>query len=148
MTRGKEQKVEKGRQVRMDCTVMESNIHHPTDSTLLCDGVRVLTRLLEALRQRGVKVHFADHCRRAKRRVLAVQYAKKESQRKAAYRDLLKLATKSVGYAVAAIPAAKSHAGIEGLALGTELERYVELTRRVIEQTERRMLRGEKVPAT
>ena len=54
VAQGKEQKVEKGRQVRMDCTVMESNIHHPTDSTLLSDGVRVLTRLLEALRQRGV----------------------------------------------------------------------------------------------
>jgi IS5 family transposase len=77
-----------------------------------------------------------------------VQYAKKESQRKEAYRDLLKLATKCVGYAVAAIPAAKNHAGIEGLALGTELERYVELTRRVIDQTERRVLQGEKVPAT
>jgi len=145
---GNQEKLEKGRQVRMDCTVMESNIHHPTDSTLLYDGVRVLTRLLGALRQRGVKVHFTDHSRRAKRRVLAVQYAKKESQRKAAYRDLLKLATKSLGYAVTAIPAAKNQAGIEGLALGTELERYVELTRRVIGQTERRVLRGEKVPAT
>ncbi len=148
VAQGKEQKVEKGRQVRMDCTVMESNIHPPTDSTLLYDGVRVLTRLLEALRQRGVKVHFTDHSRRAKRRVLAVQYAKKETQRKAAYRDLLKLAAKCVGYALVAIPVAKNHAGIEGLALGTELERYVELTRRVIDQTERRVLRGEKVPAT
>jgi IS5 family transposase len=144
---GKEQKVEKGRQVRMDCTVMESNIHPPTDSTLLFDCVRVLARVLDALRQRVVKVYFTDHGRRAKRRLLAVQYAKKEGQRKAAYRDLLKMARKTVGYATAAIPLAKNQAGLEGLALGAELERYVGLSRQVIEQTERRVLKGEKVPA-
>jgi IS5 family transposase len=144
---GKEHKVEKGRKVRMDCTVMESNIHAPTDSTLLFDCVRVLARLLNALRQHGVKLHFTDHGRRAKRRVLAVQYAKQEGQRKAAYRDLLKMARKTVGYATAAIPLAKNNAGLEGLALGAELERYVGLSRQVIDQTERRVLKGEKVPA-
>jgi IS5 family transposase len=144
---GKEQKVEKGRQARFDCTVMESNIHPPTDSTLLFDCVRVLARMLNALRELGVKVYFADHGRRAKRRVLAVQYAKKEGQRKAAYRDLLKLAHKTVGYATAAIPQAKNNAGIEGLALAAELERYVGLSRQVLDQTERRVLKGEKVPA-
>jgi IS5 family transposase len=144
---GKEQKVEKGRQARFDCTVMESNIHAPTDSTLLFDCVRVLARVLNALGQRGVKVPFTDHGRRAKRRLLTVQYAKKEGQRKAAYRDLLKLARRTVGYATAAIPVAKNDAGLEGLALGFELERYVALSRQVIDQTERRVLQGEKVPA-
>ena len=144
---GKEQKFEKGRQVRMDCTVVESNIHPPTDSTLLFDCVRVLARLLEALRQRGVKALFTDHSRRAKRRLLAVQYAKKDGQRKDAYRDLLKMARKTVGYATAAIPAAKTQAGLEGLVLGAELERYVGLSCKVIDQTECRVLKGEKVPA-
>jgi IS5 family transposase len=144
---GNEQKVEKGRQARFDCTVMESNIHAPTDSTLLFDCVRVLARVLNALRQHGVKVHFTDHGRRAKRRLLAVQYAKNDGQRKTAYRDLLKLARKTVGYATAAIPVAKTQAGLEGLALGVELERYVGLSRQVIDQTERRVLQGEKVPA-
>ena len=36
--------IEKGRKVRIDCTCVESNIHHPTDSNLLWDAVRVLTR--------------------------------------------------------------------------------------------------------
>jgi IS5 family transposase len=144
---GKEQKVEKGRKVRMDCTVMESNIHAPTDSTLLFDCVRVLARGLNALRQLGVKVLFADHGRRAKRRLLAVQYAKNDGPRKTAYRDLLKMARKTVGYATAAISLAKNTAGLEGLALGLELERYLGLSRKVIDQTERRVLKGEKVPA-
>jgi IS5 family transposase len=43
-----QQKVEKGRVVRLDSTVVETHIHHPTDSTLLLDGIRVITRLLQA----------------------------------------------------------------------------------------------------
>ena len=65
---GREENIEKGRQARMDCTVVESNIHLPTDSTLLFDCVRVLSRILQAIRQHGVSVHFTDHGRRAKRR--------------------------------------------------------------------------------
>ena len=42
-----DQKIEKGRQVRIDCTVVESNIHPPSDSSLLWDSVRVLSRLLQ-----------------------------------------------------------------------------------------------------
>jgi len=42
------QKVEKGRAVRLDATVVETHIHHPTDSTLLLDGIRVITRMLQA----------------------------------------------------------------------------------------------------
>jgi IS5 family transposase len=144
---GKEQEVEKGRQARFDCTVVESNIHPPTDSTLLLDCVRVLVRILEAIGQHGVRVSFTDHGRRAKRRVLAVQYAKKETQRKAAYRDLLKLAGKTVGYATAAIPLVNRMAGLESIALGVQLQRYIDLAHQVICQTERRVLQGEKVPA-
>jgi IS5 family transposase len=144
---GKEQKVEKGRQARFDCTVVESNIHPPTDSTLLFDSVRVLARILDGMRQRGVQVYFTDHGRRAKRRLLAVQYAKKEKQRTAAYRDLLKLAGRTVGYASAAIPLAKGLPGLEGIGFCAELERYIDLARKVIAQTERRVLKGESVPA-
>jgi transposase, IS5 family len=144
---GKEEKVEKGRQARVDCTVVESNIHPPTDSTLLCDSVRVLARILDVMRQRGVRVPFTDHGRRAKRRLLAVQYAKKETQRVAAYRDLLKLAGKTVGYATAAIPLAKGMAGLEAMGFCAELEKYIDLARKVIAQTERRVLKGESVPA-
>src|SRR5262245_32154037 len=39
-----------GRRMRVDTTVVETNIHHPTDSTLLGDGVRVLTRIMKKIR--------------------------------------------------------------------------------------------------
>jgi IS5 family transposase len=39
-------KVTRGRKLRVDAMVVETNIHHPTDSALLGDGVRVISRLL------------------------------------------------------------------------------------------------------
>jgi len=48
----KENHIVKGRKMRLDTTVVETNIHYPTDSNLLGDGVRVLIRRDEADRQR------------------------------------------------------------------------------------------------
>lgn len=144
---GKKQKIEKGRKMRFDCTVVESNIHAPTDSTLLYDSVRVLARMMDFIRKSGVRFPFTDHRRRAKRRMLAVQYAKNQTQRTAAYRDLLKVAGDTVGYATAAIVQVRCLAGLEAIGFGAELQRYIDLARKVIEQTERRVIKEEKVPA-
>ena len=43
---GEDKGIEKGKEVRIDCTVVCSNIHEPTDSSLLWDSTRVLTRIL------------------------------------------------------------------------------------------------------
>jgi len=43
---GQDKGIEKGKEIRIDCTVVSSNIHEPTDSTLLWDSVRVLTLML------------------------------------------------------------------------------------------------------
>jgi IS5 family transposase len=44
----KQEKIESGRKVRIDATAVDTDIHHPTDSTLLADGVRIITRWLTA----------------------------------------------------------------------------------------------------
>jgi len=54
-----ELKVTRGRKLRTDGTVVESNIHPPTDATLLFDSVRVLARILDAMRQHGVNLCLA-----------------------------------------------------------------------------------------
>ena len=79
-----EQDIEKGRSTRIDCTVVESNIHAPSDSTLLWDSVRVLARMLKKARDLIPRsgIRFQDHTRRAKRHMLNIQYAKTKKQRK------------------------------------------------------------------
>lgn len=147
--------IEKGRESRFDCTVVSSNIHPPSDSSLLYDGVRVITRLVKRAREglSGMEVPFTDHTRRAKRRMLGIQNAKGKPQRTKAYRDLLKVAGKSVGYGERVLEEIRGKVFIDpeealmAMGLAEELERFIELSRQVIDQTERRVLRDEKVPA-
>jgi IS5 family transposase len=100
----REMGIETGRTVRVDCTVVESNIHHPTDSSLLEDCVRVLSRLTgRAKAVFDLDILFVDHSRRAKKRALEVLNGKNDKQRKKPYKDLLHISEKSVGYAEDAI---------------------------------------------
>jgi IS5 family transposase len=108
-----DEKIEKGRQVRIDCTVVESNIHEPTDSSLLWDSVRVLTRLLHRSKEDfGLRVLFQDHSRRAKRRLLGIMNSRSKKDRKSKYVDLIKVTNKSIGYAQSAIEAIDKVASI------------------------------------
>ena len=134
-----EMKVEKGRTVRVDCTVVESNIHHPTDSSLLYDCVRVLARLMER-GQGQVDSVFTNHTRRAKKRFLSILNAKSKKQRKPLYRDLLKVTRKTVGMAEK-----MATAGCD-VAIQAGLLHYLCLAKSVISQTERRVLLDEVVP--
>ena len=63
-----------GRRMRVDTTVVESNVHHPTDSTLLGDGVRVLTRTMKKITQiaGAVGTKVRDRSRSVKFRLLEI----------------------------------------------------------------------------
>ena len=71
---------EKGRKTRMDSTVVETDIHLPTDSTLLQDGIRVITRILAEGQEFSPRPGylFTDHNRRAKKRCLEILHAKRQ----------------------------------------------------------------------
>jgi IS5 family transposase len=144
-------KIEKGRQVRIDCTVVESNIHPPSDSSLLWDAVRVLTRLLHrAKNDYGLRqLHFQDHRRRAKKRMVAIQYAKSNKARRPMYKDLLKVSRQCIGYAHSTIDLiSSSSASLPMMLLSCDLKQFVKLAQQLVDQTERRVINGEKVPAT
>ena len=142
------QKIEKGRQVRIDCTCVETNIHQPSDSSLLYDGVRVLTRLILQAKAAGVRVPgFSNHQRRAKRRMLAIMNAKNQKQRKAAYMDLLKMAENVLDYARATERNMLGCFSLTVFAISEAVKHNADLMVKVIDQTRRRVLLGEKVPA-
>ena len=102
-----ENKVVPGRRMRVDTTVVETNIHYPTDSSLLGDGVRVLTRLMKKVtavacamgtkmrdRSRSVKLRVLDIARAARSKAPQSQEKLKQS-----YRRLLDSTTRVVGQA-------------------------------------------------
>jgi IS5 family transposase len=145
--------LEDGRKLRVDCTVTETNIHAPTDSSLLKDSIRVLARLI-ARAQKYVAVEFTNHLRLAKRRDLAIQHARSNEERLPLYRHLLTVTEQTIAAArqtIAAFsttypPQALEDPAIDAL-LG-QLQHFLELAQRVVEQTRRRVVLGETVPAT
>lgn len=144
-----EHRVEDGRKVRIDATVTETNIHHPTDSSLLRDSVRVLTRLLAEAHEKHGVARFPNRTRRAKRRALDILNAKGTRKQRKAYRDLLAVTKETVGYARTAVSSLETQPGLLGTStLAVELSHYVVLAEAVIDQTERRIFHGEEVPAT
>jgi len=69
-----EKKLIKAKKIRIDTTVVKSNIHHPTDASLLSDGVKVLTRLVKKVKDAGIaaKAEFQDRTRSVKKRILNI----------------------------------------------------------------------------
>jgi len=153
---GRDIKVEKGKQSRIDCTVVSSNIHEPTDASLLWDSVRVITRMLDKIKEtfKGITISYTDHTRRAKRRMLGVMNAKNDNIRKQLYQDLLKITRKTVDYGKSAIallddPVLVFTSLFEPAQDAKEaLEEIILLSEKVIDQTIRRVINNESVPAS
>ena len=148
-----DKKIESGRATRSDCTVVETNIHEPSDSSLLWDCVRVLVRLMTKAREE-FGAHFQSRGRRAKRRAIGILNAKSKEQRTTLYRDLLKVTNETMTQASDVVlqlertPAADGNGVVSRFLIEQGIKDVLELAKRVIDQTERRVLRGESVPAT
>jgi transposase, IS5 family len=148
-----DKKIESGRATRSDCTVVETNIHEPSDSSLLWDCVKVLVRLMTKAREE-FGARFQSRRRRAKRRAIGILNAKSKQQRTALYRDLLKVTKETMTEASGVVvqlqitPAADAKGVVSRLLIEQGIKDVVELAKRVVDQTERRVLRGESVPAS
>jgi transposase, IS5 family len=148
-----------GRRMRLDSTVVETNIHYPTDSSLLGDGVRVLTRTMKKItaivgdvgtklrdRSRSVKLRMLDIARAARSKAKQGQ-----EKLKRAYRQLLNSTSRVVGqakrYAKEIAEGMKRSTDIlqqlalEGLR--DKLDAMAPLVQQVMKQTRARILRGD-----
>lgn len=139
--------IERGETIRADTTVVEANIHEPADSALLWDGVRVMTRILRRMaKQRpSLRKAFPDRRRSVKRRAYAIKFHRRSIDLVASYRSMIR-ATEEV--CAAAWNVVEKVADVEALAaLREELVAVLPLVERVIDQSRRRVLEGERVPA-
>src|SRR2546426_979931 len=146
--------VTRGRKLRVDTTVVESNIHYPTDSSLLGDGTRVLTRTLKKIESKsgGLKRKVRDRMRSIRKRVLVIALSTRllgrpgEKRRKRQYRELLTLTRKVINQAQRVLAEVKQsprrrRTPVEGLAQW--LETRVGRVRQVVKQTRVRIFAGD-----
>jgi transposase, IS5 family len=153
-----ETRVVSGRKMRVDTTVVETNIHYPTDSTLLGDGVRVLTRTMKQIereagkvgtrlrsRLRSVKYRLIEISRTAKQRGEQAQEKIKDSYERlmGTVHQVLSQAKTFVEEVSCGIKQATTPLGdIRLKACVEQLKHFSQLTERVLEQTKARVLEG------
>ena len=145
--------------LRLDTTVVETDIRYPRDSGMLWDTVRVLSRLVARLSELvpAAGNEFPHRSRRAKRRMQEIARMRERAQRRRTlarkYRDLIAVTAEVIEKAEAAASTARAAklptplAALQVEALGKQVAHFAELGRRVIDQSERRIFRGETVPA-
>lgn len=153
VTLAQEQGIIRGRKMRVDTTVVESNVHYPTDSGLLNDGARVLTRTMKKIEQKtgGLKRKVRNRMRSVKKRVIAIALALRhkgtegELKRKREYRELLRLTrqilndSRRVMQEVETLPGRRRRGVRE---LKERLDSMGEQVRTVIRQTKARVFAG------
>ena len=152
--------LEDGQKLRVDTTVVQTDIHLPTDNTLLWDVVRVVTRLVgrlaAALGRRRIK-GFRDRTRSARRRMQEIQRMtsrQRQDQQTATYRELIGIAEEVVESARMVLRQtrkARSKDMTTDMVITEtrkEIEHFCDLGDRVIDQSGRRVLNGEQVPTT
>lgn len=139
--------VEKGRMVRIDSTVTQTNIHQPTDSSLLNDCVRSMHNLLlklDAHHKPGVlKIH--NHTRVSKRLAYNIGYSRGKNKLKL-YRKLVRVTEQTKGYLEAALRVPATNQGIIYPAVVEQGEPLLALVEKVLNQTRMRVFDGKKVP--
>ena len=152
--------VTQGRKLRVDGTVVETTIHHPSDSTLLNDGVRVLSRTLQRARQvvadAGALAQdaFVDQTQNARERMKQIMYVARQKgeeaadRLKTAYRDLVDLTQTVVEQARQVATVLREQTSRAAERIATNLETMLPRVEQVIGQTRRRVLQGESVSAS
>jgi len=148
-----EEGVIQGRKLRVDTTVVETNIHYPTDSSLLGDGARVLTRTMKNIETRAgqLKRRVRNRMRRISKRVVAIATASRhkgpegEAKRKKQYRELLRYSRQILNDAKRVIAEVEEMPTRKKKRLGGLVEHLTEMAgrvRQVVKQTKARVFDG------
>jgi IS5 family transposase len=155
-----EKKVTRGRKLRTDGTVVDSNIQSPRDSQLLVDSVRVLGRSLSRAKalvgpqSELTKETFRNRIRSARKlgRQISHQMGKRTEQAKQAgrqsYQRLIKIVQQTIKQATAVAQHLKVQTGDQAHRLQETIDTFIPRAQQVIEQARRRVLQGQKVPAS
>jgi IS5 family transposase len=147
-----------GKKLRTDTTAVETNIHHPTDSSLLADSLRVMSRYLQRIEQgcQEAKLRTVNHARATKHRVLEIGRAARtftqagQEQLKQSYKKLIGLTQAVRAEASAVLKAletgqltARPEAFLKVLAAEASLKNYLPLVEMVITQSQARIFQAQ-----
>jgi IS5 family transposase len=142
------ERIETGGVIRLDSTVTAALMHEPSDSSLLWDAVRVTVRLLkEAEALLGGGLGWRDRRRAAKKRARAIQFTRGRPRRVELYRELIGICRAALTQLRQAEAQLANQNEPKAVLWQAKASHYCPLIERIIGQSERRVLKGEQVPA-
>jgi IS5 family transposase len=140
----------RGRKMRVDTTVVETNIHYPTDSSLLGDGARVLTRTMKKIQKQAGKLKrkVRDRTRSVNKRVRAIAMASRqnaaesEERRRKQYRELLRFSRQILNDARRVMEEISTRRKRSLRRLTESLSTMADRVRQVVKQAKTRVFEG------
>lgn len=133
------------KRIRQDSTVVETNIHHPSNNSLVWDCIKTSYRLLEKLSKELPETKYYDYIKSAKRTYYKINNTKNKDKKKQLFKKQLIIFTKTINNLSNAVKK-KSNCSLEACILISEIESFIPMCRKVYSQTERFQIYGEKVP--
>ena len=144
--------MENAKQVRLDSTVTATDIHPPTDNSLLWDCVRIMLRHIGKgfeLSLVPLTLDWVNHSRAAKKRAFEIRYVRGDKKRKRLYKNLLMVTRKTQRYL------RQMKQQLEKQPCSPDQQNWLDTYRHndplintIMDQAQRRTLQGEKVPAS
>lgn len=146
---GMDEGIEDGRSIRTDSTVVETNIHYPTNNSLIWDCIKTIDRLLKRLKDAGVEIKVRSYTKQAKKNLNKINNTKSKEKREEEFKKQLKLLRISINQAgcgvTAPLPGTLGE-WLEAQAIIKALGELLPKAERVYDISRRHEVLGEAVP--
>lgn len=130
--------------IRTDTTVVESNIHYPTNNSLIWDCIKDSHRLLECLKEEIPTLDYRDYLKTAKQTYFKINVTKGEDKRTVLFAKQLVTFTKCINQTTNAIK--KKSGSLAAMVIQLSLEKLLPLMEKVYDITHRKEILKEQVP--
>jgi transposase, IS5 family len=138
---------------RTDATTIETNIHHPTDWSLMHDCIRVLSRIITMLFELyRIPIVFQNHYRASKKTLFEIHNTRSDKKKRKLNIELIRISSKTIGYAKSALPVIDEHpntsdvnSSVKYRTIIAELRRIIPLAEQIVNVAHRRIVLRESV---
>jgi IS5 family transposase len=132
---------------RQDSTVIETNIHYPTNNSLVWDCIKESERLLRHLKEEIERLEYEKYGKKGKKIYFKIQVEKEEEKRVKLFKKQLELFMKCIIQVTEIVKKKEEYGGgIKGGGIIKAMEELIPVMEQVYKMTERREIQKEKVP--
>jgi len=132
--------------IRQDSTVVESDIHYPTNNALIWDCIKTSQNHLKSLAKEINEANFRDYTKGAKKTYFKINVTKSKDRKEALFQKQLVTFTKSINQISNVVKKKENYDNIKVKSIIRELERLLPIMQQVYDVAYRKEIKGEKVP--